>query len=261
MSRHEVSRHVALVVAATIAAILCGSPAVYPVPLHPRAVPPARILAGERLFTQDCVMCHGDRGAGDGELASSLAERAGWPLRLGDLARRDSLDRLGRAAVRRTISSGGAHEGLSTLMPPWGRQLTTQEVDDLTDYIMQLPGTPAGMDRGLLAAYLKADPGVADEGQVVYMHQCAVCHGRTGQGDGPLAKGIHRRHGVVTTDLTDAKVMSAHGDRELFVVIAAGGEAGELSAGMPYWRGHLTPDRINDVIAYVRRISEPHPTP
>jgi mono/diheme cytochrome c family protein len=91
---------------------------------------------------------------------------------------------------------------------------------------------------------------------MVYMHQCAACHGRDGRGDGPVAKRMHKRSGVDTADLTDPAVVGPHNDRELFVIIAAGGRSSAHSPQMPYWSGYLTPGRVKDVIEYIHRISD-----
>jgi mono/diheme cytochrome c family protein len=220
------------------------------------SVSPSHILAGEKLYTRDCVSCHGDLGKGDGELAPLLSTLAREPLKLGALSSRETLDVQGRASVRRVISAGGEHTGHTRFMPAWGYQLTTQEVDDLTDYIMQLPGTPAGMDRSKLASWLRAAPGDATDGAMVYMHQCSACHGRDGRGDGPVAKRMHERSGVDTADLTSSTVVGTHTDRELYVIIASGGRSSAHSAQMPYWSGYLTPGRVKDVIEYIHRISD-----
>ena len=78
----------------------------------------ASISRGQQLFLEHCAMCHGDGGAGDGELASGLQHKAGVsPANLTDRGR---LERLGRAGVRNVITRGGAHTGRSNLMPAWG---------------------------------------------------------------------------------------------------------------------------------------------
>ncbi len=81
---------------------------------------------GKHLFDQYCATCHGDGGKGDGQNASNLNPP------VPDLTTSKSL--ADPAYVRRVIAEGSAAVGRSPLSPPWGRNLSPQEIEYLTLY-------------------------------------------------------------------------------------------------------------------------------
>jgi mono/diheme cytochrome c family protein len=81
---------------------------------------------GHRLFVQYCATCHGDTARGDGQNASNLN-----PAPPDMTTSKDMRD---RGLVRRIIAEGSAAVGRSPLSPPWGRNLSAQEIDDLVVY-------------------------------------------------------------------------------------------------------------------------------
>jgi mono/diheme cytochrome c family protein len=58
-------------------------------------------------------------------------------------------------------------------------------------------------------------------------------------------------------DHTDGRYMNALSDAHLTTVISEGGAAVQRSPLMPSWKGALTPQQIQDVIAYVRTLAVP----
>jgi mono/diheme cytochrome c family protein len=88
--------------------------------------------AGRLLYATYCVHCHGQRGAGDGRLAATLARR---PLDL------RTVDAVGRAdQLVESIRGGGSPEH-ARYMPDWGRVFSDQQLWDLIAY---LPALRAG---------------------------------------------------------------------------------------------------------------------
>jgi mono/diheme cytochrome c family protein len=85
---------------------------------------------GKHLFAQYCATCHGDEGKGDGQNASNLNPPP--PDLTSSKNSRDA------AYVRRVISQGSAAIGRSPLSPPWGRSLSTQQIDYLVAYCQAL---------------------------------------------------------------------------------------------------------------------------
>jgi len=81
---------------------------------------------GKHLFDQYCATCHGDGGKGDGQNASNLNPP------VPDLTTSKGL--ADAAYVRRVIAEGSAAVGRSPLSPPWGRNLSPQEIEYLTLY-------------------------------------------------------------------------------------------------------------------------------
>ena len=89
---------------------------------------------GKHLFDQYCVTCHGDGGKGDGQNASNLNPP------VPDLTTSKNL--ADATYVRRVIAEGSAAVGRSPLSPPWGRNLTPQEIEYLSSYCRSLARKP-----------------------------------------------------------------------------------------------------------------------
>ncbi len=83
------------------------------------------VLRGEIVFKTNCILCHGISGNGKGRSA-----------RLYDPAPAD-LTRSDKNAdyQRMIISMGGKAMGRSDIMPVWSEQITSQEIDDVVEYL------------------------------------------------------------------------------------------------------------------------------
>jgi mono/diheme cytochrome c family protein len=92
-----------------------------------------------------------------------------------------------------------------------------------------------------------------EAGRVLYTRSCAVCHGDSGQGDGPSAAGFATK----PSDLTDGRLMNGLPDAFLFNIIVHGGPAEGLSPGMPPFRAFLSDDQVRQVVAYLRTLARP----
>jgi cytochrome c oxidase cbb3-type subunit 3 len=82
------------------------------------------------------------------------------------------------------------------------------------------------------------------KGREAYLSRCVSCHGNSGRGDGPIAKGLA---GPPVGDLTDAKWK--HGDRpdQVLGVVSRG----VVQTAMTGWAGTLSPNDLRAVSAYV----------
>jgi mono/diheme cytochrome c family protein len=89
-----------------------------PIPSSPQSV-----SRGQRLWKQDCEVCHGAQGRGDGPVTASLAKR---PKDLTKIARPPIFPD-GVLAYR--ITNGGE------VMPAWKSVLTPEETWDIVNFI------------------------------------------------------------------------------------------------------------------------------
>ncbi len=128
-------------------------------------VPTERPLArvGESIYLQNCAICHGETGQGDGPTAADLPgppaafadPQAMWPRSPAELFYTTKFGRIER------------------LMPPWQNRLTDEQIWQVVFY----------------AWSLRTSQDQVEAGRRLYEQSCAVCHGLNGAGDGPEAQG------------------------------------------------------------------------
>jgi len=86
---------------------------------------------GEVVFKTNCILCHGVKGNGKGR-ASVLFDPP--PADLTHSDKNDDYKRM-------IITMGGAAMGRSSVMPIWGEQLSSQEIDDVVAYLRTILAT------------------------------------------------------------------------------------------------------------------------
>ena len=96
---------------------------------------------GKYLFLHYCATCHGDQGRGDGQNASNLNPPP--PDLTTSKSARDF------AYTRKVIAEGSAAVGRSPLSPPWGRNLSGQQIDDLVSYWQALARKKPSATKGV----------------------------------------------------------------------------------------------------------------
>jgi len=87
---------------------------------------------GEAVFKANCLLCHGVKGDGKGR-ASVLFNPPPANLTLSD--KNDDYKKM-------IITYGGAAMGRSEVMPIWGEQLSSQEIEDVVKYLRTLLVVP-----------------------------------------------------------------------------------------------------------------------
>ncbi len=127
-----------LTVALTACSGLAGEPQVLAT-LTPVPRVPADLASGSRIFAARCSSCHGNSGAGDGELALSGAIPAPGDFTQPEAARRQSLQQW-----LTTIRDGR----IEALMPPWRDALTAAELRDVALYSYTLHYSAGLVARG-----------------------------------------------------------------------------------------------------------------
>ena len=132
----------ALLTALAIPAFCVTAEAADPVPAAAAATDPlprdtadAAAVRGSIAFRTYCVLCHGAGGKGDGRAAKMYTPRPA------DL----TVSPFGDAYKEMIIRGGGASVGRSAFMPPWGDELTEEQIKDVVSFLRELrkTGKPA----------------------------------------------------------------------------------------------------------------------
>ena len=186
---------------------------------------------GKKLYLTYCFTCHGTRGAGDGYAASIQ------PTKPRNLTEDVYMSGRTDQQLFDVISGGGTAVHKSMTMPYWRESLTQGQIWDLVAYVRTLHRQPPA--------------GKASNGATLYATYCWTCHGKQGQGDGPIA--------VVYTprprNLQDPASLLSRTDYDLYYAISLGGAAIGRSGAMPAWGQVLTPQEIWDLVAYIHQLS------
>jgi cytochrome c oxidase cbb3-type subunit 3 len=183
---------------------------------------------GYTLFNQTCFLCHGTSGKGDGPLADKLDTT---PTDLSSDGKTDDERLFG--LIQGTIPHGSEE----SQMPKWGLAMPEIQIRSLIAYIRFLQNSKHS---------LPGDPGLGHE---VFMSRCAACHGRGGEGDGPLTELLTMN----AQNLTDASELNKSPNSELMHVITNGTPGKSL---MPGWKGVLSQEEIAGVLSYVRLLAK-----
>ncbi|BAP87907.1 putative uncharacterized protein [Burkholderiales bacterium GJ-E10] len=85
-------------------------------------------------------------------------------------------------------------------------------------------------------------------GKALYEQDCASCHGTTGRGDGPVARGLN----PVPSDLGATVHMPIATDAYLDWTISEGGVP--IESPMPSFKASLSPEQIWRVVLYIRTL-------
>jgi len=92
---------------------------------------------GKQLFDKYCSRCHGKKADGEGRMVKRLYRRIGTQLpsnfTLGVYSERPE------DYLRKIIVDGGENNAMSKYMPPFGSELSEEDVDDLVYLIKQAP--------------------------------------------------------------------------------------------------------------------------
>jgi len=100
-------------------------------------------------------------------------------------------------------------------------------------------------------AFAANAPGAGMRGERDYATYCAPCHGRRGNGDGPLAGMLVPR----PARHSDAAFMSALSDDYLFQFLKQGGPTFGKSALMGAWGRTLSDAQLRDVVSFMRSLA------
>ncbi|MEA3336491.1 MAG: c-type cytochrome [Chloroflexota bacterium] len=174
------------------------------------------IERGDEVFEHDCATCHGVHGEG---------VRGSGPA----LNTQEFLSEAVDGLIFNTITDGRP----GTSMPAWGQvrggPYTAQVVDDLVAYIRSWEATAPSVEEMVF----QGDP---VSGAVLFSTTCYACHGVAGEGTaGGVALNDPERLARLTDDYYRDTIRRGRPDR-----------------GMPTWGSVLSPEEVEDLLAYIR---------
>jgi hypothetical protein len=106
--------------------------------------------------------------------------------------------------------------------------------------------------KGLKNEYSWVDMNVVAEGKEIYeKNYCFVCHGRYGDGKGPMFKGMD----PPPANFTERMMVAMLAQDYWFWRIHDGGQNEQFNSSMPEWHGVLTEDEIWKVVTYEHFLS------
>jgi len=143
--------------------------------------------AGQRVYDEHCVECHGESGRGDGPAAHLLIPRprdfttGKYKLRTTETGSPPTDDDL-----RRSVTKGS----YGSAMPGWETLLSDQQIRDVVEYIKTFSPRFHAENPNTIqtAARVSTSPVSVERGAAVYAKlQCGKCHGSDGRGTDAVA--------------------------------------------------------------------------
>jgi len=229
---------------------------------------------GQQIYVKNCTACHGDRG-----------NTAVWAKNGLKPAPRDFTSQQARVELsfERMIASV-TYGRAGTAMMPFNKRLTVSDIENVVSYIRQafmgMEGqqamnrvprithqltenpsrdhdqTPSGADivapegrHGVVDMSQPFSFGLVGDqalGEVLFMNNCVVCHGKSGQGNGPRAHFNHPR----PRNFTSAASRQLFNRPRLFEAISQG----KVGTVMPAWATVLDSQSIANVAEFVFQV-------
>lgn len=87
------------------------------------------VAAGKKVFQQNCVLCHGNAGKGDGQAAGSLNPKPK------DFTDQKAMAKITSEIRLKAVTEGGAAVGASPVMPSFKDSLTSKQITDVLAYV------------------------------------------------------------------------------------------------------------------------------
>lgn len=172
-----------------------------------------RVHRGRRIYTEQCVSCHGSEG--EGGIGTALNDKN---------LLKNTLDAIFYSVIRSGVPS--------TQMPAWsvdfGGPLTDEDIRDVVAFIRAWEPTAPEIEPEVF------EPD-SSRGALLFSTTCAICHGDDGKGSdkGPAINDTLR---LATLDNDWYRSVIANG---------------RPAKGMPTWGTVLNPNQIEDLIALV----------
>ena len=233
---------VALLLAAAVLLVGCGSTKTVTVTVAPPTQPTAQVsnlvAEGAHVFNQfACSACHGMNGSGGVSSAVPALKIVGKAM--------------SATQLRQIIDHGLGESANPTkpYMPVWGQVISRRQVDALVAYLHA--GLPSVA--GATPAPVQTDQGPVVEGQQLYVrYGCINCHGPNGLGGVPNPQSPDKS----IPPLSGADFFKEFNtDAKIIDVIRSGSVIGKAPiVSMPHWGGILSDTQLQALAAYIKTL-------
>jgi cytochrome c oxidase cbb3-type subunit III len=182
---------------------------------------PKAIAAGEKVYNQQCIACHGETGKGEGAKAGTA------------LNNQHFLSAFTDKDIYNSVKYG--REG--TAMPGFGSMVSEKDLTNMVAYIRDW------QTKDLKLTAPKTIDGNLENGNKLYNLYCLSCHGE--QGAGKLNMG---------TSLASPQFLKYTTDQQIWNATAYGREETRMGPSLKGLEGvrQLKKDDITDIVTYVR---------
>ncbi len=197
------------------------------------------IATGAKVFKKRCTLCHGSVGMGEGLLSMALDNYPSTNILDNRFGNDDE-------TLRNIIIWGGADGKKSEYSPPWGNELTWTEIESLVLFIKFFRSNTDEAIAMLKKQQVKTKPSLK-VGRNIFQSRCARCHGKTGEGNGKMAK-------IIKNPPPFNLTKSIMPDEYLRQIISRGGAAMYRSPSMPPWGDELSSNELESVIKYIKSL-------
>ncbi len=218
-------------------------------------------MEGKYVYERNCIVCHGQRGDGNGELSPTLKPKP-RSFREGMFKFRTTPYGMlpTDADLRRTITGGLSGTAMGIFS-----HLQKDEIDAVIAYLKSFSRRWKKQENYAPALTFSPPPEWFKEtvavkthavaGQKLFAINCAACHGEKADGKGPAAVSLKDVWGMPATpaDLRQAHLRCGDAPADLFRVLATGLNG----TPMVSFTATLSEEQRWDIIAYILSVRLP----
>jgi mono/diheme cytochrome c family protein len=182
------------------------------------------IAAGEKIYRQQCLACHGENGKGEGAKEGTAINNQYY------------LNTYSDSDIYNQIKYG--RDG--TAMPAYGANLSEEDLNNVVAYIRNWQKKSIEMEAP------KKIAGDSANGEKLYKVFCASCHGNQGEGKKKMG-----------TALASPQYLQYTTDEQIWKSIAYGREETRMAPSLKGLEGvrQLSKSEISDIVSYIRSLS------
>lgn len=183
------------------------------------------IAAGEKLYNENCIFCHGETGKGEGSKTGTA------------LNSQNFLSSVTDTDLYNYVKYG--REG--TVMPAYGPRLSDKDLKNLVTYMRDWQTEEIKFD---VPKTITGDP---ERGKVQYNLFCLNCHGEAGVGKDKMG-----------TALSNPQYLKYTTDRQIWIDAAYGREETRMGPSLLGLDGarQLKEKDITDIVTYIRSLEK-----